>query len=417
MFRRIGFALIAIGFGAAYALVTPPFEVPDEAAHYLRATAAAYGNVVIQGRVSLPRAYRVVVWALTSRLSTARGIELQNDDREMIPLAGIYLPASYVPQIVVAAVGRAAHVRPFFSFFAGRLATMLFAIVAVVLACRVAPQWASHFEAAALLPMSLFLFGSWSADAMTIAAAFLASALLLKAIAAATPLTRRDRAAIVAAVAWLSLCKPPYALLALLVIAVPARRRFIALVLAVAVAGTALSAAMTMTEMKMSSLPHDRPIDAGTQLRFIAAHPLHFAAVIANDLRGHGRDYIVSMTGRLGPYALDLPRWTTALLLLMLLAVGVACGPPLPAPARLLIAGIAAMVCLATFTYLYLTSSIAGGDVIEGTQGRYLLPLLPLLMTTARIRAVRVPVPAAVLFAVTVVANAVGIAVLRAHYW
>ena len=414
MFRRTGFALIAIGFGAAYALVTPPFEVPDEAAHYLRATATAYGNVVIQGRVSLPRAYRVAIWALTSRLPTARGIELQNDDREVIPLAGIYLPASYVPQIVVAAVGRAARARPFFSFFAGRLATLLFAVVVVVFACRVAPQWAAHFEAAALLPMSLFLFGSWSADAMTIAAAFLASALLLKAMT--KPLTRRDHIAIVAAVAWLSLCKPPYALLALLVLAVPARRRFIALVLAVAVAGTALSAAMTMTEMKMSSLPHDRPIDAATQLRFVAAHPLHFAAVIANDLRGHGRDYIVSMTGRLGPYALDLPRWTTALLLLMLLAVGVACGPPLPSRARLLIAGIAAMVCLATLTYLYLTSSIAGGDIIEGTQGRYLLPLLPLLMTVVRVPRVRVAVPPAVIFGVAVVANAIGIAVLRAHY-
>src|SRR5205085_12046913 len=158
-------------------------------------------------------------------------------------------------------------------------------------------------------------------------------------------------------------CKPPYALLALLVIAVPARRRFIALVLAVAIAGTAVSAAMTMTEMKMATLPHDRPIDAGTQLRFIVAHPIHFAAVIANDLRANGRDYLVSMTGRLGRYELDLPPWTTALLLLMLLAVGVACGPPLPARARLLIAGIAAAVCLATLTYLYLTSSIAGGDV------------------------------------------------------
>jgi uncharacterized membrane protein len=418
VYRRIGFVLLAVGFGAAYALVTPPFEVPDEAAHYLRATAAAYGNVIIQQQVALPRAYRVAVWAMTSRLPTARGVTLQNDDREPVPLAGIYLPAAYVPQIATAAIGRAARVRPFFSFFAGRLAALLFAVAAVVFICRVAPRWASHFEAAALLPMSLSLFASWSADAMTIVAAFLVSALLLNAILSAAAPTRRECIAIVVAVAWLSLCKPPYALLALLVLAVPrARRRFVALVIIVAIAGTAVSAGMTMMEMETTSLPHYRPIDTRTQLRFIAAHPIHFAAVIANDLRTNGRDYIASMAGRLGRYELNLPSWMTWLLLLMLLAAGATTGPPLPPRIRLLIAAVAAMICLATLTYLYLTSSIAGGDIIEGAQGRYLLPLLPLLMTTVRIRAIRVAVPAAALFAVAAAGNVTAIMVLRGHYW
>src|SRR4051812_41685524 len=51
MIRSIAFAAIALLFGAAYALRTPAFEVPDEVAHYWRATAAAYGHVVIGERV------------------------------------------------------------------------------------------------------------------------------------------------------------------------------------------------------------------------------------------------------------------------------------------------------------------------------------------------------------------------------
>src|SRR6266550_2660764 len=43
---------------------TPAVEVPDEVAHYWRATAAAYGHVVVGERVGLPRGYRVIVWAL-----------------------------------------------------------------------------------------------------------------------------------------------------------------------------------------------------------------------------------------------------------------------------------------------------------------------------------------------------------------
>jgi uncharacterized membrane protein len=426
MARLIAFAAIALGFGAAYALRTPAFEVPDEVAHYWRATAAAYGHVVIGERVGLPRGYRVIVWALTltlddprvtsERLRKARGVLLQDELRDATPVAGLYSPATYVPQIVAAAVSRAASVRPYFSFFAGRLATLLFCVVVVALVCRAAPAFRTHFEAVALLPMALFLFGSWSADALTIVAAFLTSALLLRAIVSDRALPRRELAAIVAAVAWLSLCKPPYVLMALLVLAAPVSRRFVALIIAVMIAGTLASSAMTMAGMEMPN-PRYRPIDTRAQLRFIASDPLHFAGVVAHDTRNNGSDYIESMTGRLGRYELKLPRWATALLLLMLAAVGVTCGPPLPARARLLIVAIALAVWLATLTYLYLTSSIAGGDVIEGTQGRYLLPLLPLLLATLRIRAVRLPMPAIAVYAVAIGANAIGIAVLLRHYY
>src|SRR6266513_733934 len=207
MVRTIAFAVIALGFGAAYALRTPAFEVPDEVAHYWRATAAAYGHVVIGERVALPRGYRVIVWALTltpddnrvtsERLRRARGVMLQDELRDATPVAGLYSPATYVPQIAAAAVSRAASVRPYFSFFAGRLATLLFAVVAVALVCRAAPAFRTHFEAVALLPMALFLFGSWSADALTIVAAVLTSALLLRAIVGDRALTRRELAAIV----------------------------------------------------------------------------------------------------------------------------------------------------------------------------------------------------------------------------
>src|SRR5207253_643686 len=223
---------------------------------------------------------RVIVWALTltpddnrvtsERLRRARGVMLQDELRDATPVAGLYSPATYVPQIVAAAVSRAASVRPYFSFFAGRLATLLFCVAAIVLICRAAPAFRTQFEAAALLPMALFLFGSWSADALTIVAAFVTSALLLRAIVSDAALTSRQLAAIVAAVAWLSLCKPPYVLIALLVLAAPVPRRFVALIVAVMIAGTIASSAMTMSGMEMPN-PRFRPIDTRAQLRFIAS--------------------------------------------------------------------------------------------------------------------------------------------------
>ena len=416
--RLTAFAVIALAFGAAYALITPAFEVPDEVGHYWRATAAAYGHVVVAQRVALPRGYRTIVWALSltpdynvvdaDRLRRARGVMLQDEYRDPTPVAGLYSPAAYVPEIIAAIVSRAMHARPFYQFFAGRLATLVFCVAALALLCRAAPAFAPLIEAAALLPMSLFLFGSWSADALTIVAAFLTAALLLCAPA--------RRTAIILAVAWLSLCKPPYVLIELLVLAAPVTRRFKALVIAVMAAGTIAASMMTMSGMEMPSV-RTRPIDTRAQLRFIASDPLHFVGVIAHDLRANGRDYVESMTGRLGRYELKLPRWCTLLLLAMLVAAGMTCAPPLPPRTRVLIWAIALAIWLATVTYLYLTSSIAGGDVIEGTQGRYLVPLLPLLLSTLRMPRLRIAMPASAVYAIAIAANAVGIVVLFRHYY
>src|ERR1051326_9072721 len=158
MTRSIVFAVIALVFGAAYALRTPAFEVPDEVAHYWRATAAAYGHLVVGERVGLPRGYRVIVWALTltpddnrvtsERLRKARGVLLQDEFRDKTPVAGLYSPATYVPQIVAAAVSRAASARPYFSFFVGRLATLVFAVIALALTFRPAAAFRPALEGA-----------------------------------------------------------------------------------------------------------------------------------------------------------------------------------------------------------------------------------------------------------------------------
>lgn len=423
--RLAAFTAIALGFGAAYALITPAFEVPDEVGHYWRATSVAYGHVVVGKKVGLPRGDRVIIWALqladgehldADRLRKARGVMLQDEYRDPTPIAGLYTPAAYVPQIIAATVTRVERIRPYYAFFAGRLATLVFCIALVVVACWAAPEFAGLFEAVALLPMSLFLFGSWSADALTIVVAFLATAFILRAMVRPSPPSRRDLVLIVAAVAWLSFCKPPYVLMALMAVAVPARRAFRALVVAVMIAGTVISAAMTMTGMAMPG-PRYRPMDARQQLRFIASDPLHFAWVIAHDVRTNAKDYLESMTGRLGRHELKLPISITVLLWLILAVVGMSTGPPLPLRSRVLVVAIAIAVAFATLTYLYLTSSIVGGDVIEGTQGRYVLPLLPLLLTTLRLPRLRIPNLFIAVYAIAIAANIAGIIVLRQRFY
>ena len=433
MRQHISFAAVALLFGTAYALITPPFEVPDEVGHYWRASSIAYGYVG-RGQPVMPRGFKIIVWALwtperglhltAEKMRLARGVQLETQVRVPFRTPVYYSPAAYLPQIGAALVTRIAAVRPFFGFYAGRLATVLASIALLLLATWIAPQFRDHFHAVALLPMSLFLFASWSADAMTIVSAFLVTALLLRAILRGAPMSRLEMVSLICAAAWLSLCKPSYILIAILALTIPrsrfasAGRRylFVGTLLLVVIAAGALSVWLAMSTA-VAFPRSDIPVDARAQLQFIVDDPMRFAGVLAHDLRVNGVHYIKAMTGRFGLYEVSVPAGVTLVLLAMLAAVGVMNGPSLRGSLRIVMLFVAAAIFIGILTYLYVTSSIAGGTMIEGTQGRYILPILPLILALMPVPRIPGRLPHAAIVVIAVAANAIAICVLLHRYW
>ena len=358
------------------------------------------------------------------KMRLARGVQLEHRVRVPLRTPAYYSAAAYLPQIGTALITRAVGARPFFGFYAGRLATLFASVAFILLASWIAPQFRDHFHAVSLLPMSLFLFGSWSADAMTIASALLVTAVLLRAILSDAPMSRLEMIALICASAWLSLCKPSYILATLLALTIPrsrfesAARRFasVEILLLVVIAAATLSVWLTMSTA-VAFPRSDIPVDARAQVQFIADDPLRFAGVLAHDLRVNGVDYIKTMTGRFGMYDVSLPAPVTFMLLAMLVGIGLLNGPSLPPRARALTLFVVAVIFISILTYLYVTSNVAGGTTIEGTQGRYLLPILPLILAALRVSRLRLPVPHATIVTIAVGANAVAIFVLLGRYW
>src|SRR5437867_518595 len=323
MRQHISFAAVALLFGTAYPLITPPFEVPDEVGHFWHASSIAYGYLD-RGLPVMPRGFRIIVWALwtpergrhltAEKMRLARGVQLEHRVRVPLRTPAYYSAAAYVPQIGAALITRVVGARPFFGFYAGRLATLSASVAFILLASWIAPQFRDHFHAASLLPLSLFLFGSWSADAMPIASGLLVTAVLLRAILSDAPMSRLEMIALICASAWLSLCKPSYILATLLALTIPrsrfesAARRFasVGILLLVVIAAATLSVWLTMSTA-VAFPRSDIPVDARAQVQFIADDPLRFAGVLAHDLRVNGVDYIKTMTGRFGMYDVSLP--------------------------------------------------------------------------------------------------------------
>jgi uncharacterized membrane protein len=249
------------------------------------------------------------------------------------------------------------------------------------------------------LPMTIWLAGSVSPDGLTVAVTALGVALL----------TRERPIAFAcgcAALAVLVLQKPPFLPLALLPLVVPggfdarSRARRAGGALGVALPGLLWSAAVAAW-VSVPLLPgqpyHPGPLwpgdprplfrsaIAGAQIIVILHHP--FAVALFPTTAGGRALHVLwlQFIGVLGPLSIRLPRalyavWPAAIIS----GIAAVAAEPRAQAARWFTAPAAALGILGSieliFVALYLTWTPVGMDRVDGIQGRYFIPLLPVLL-------------------------------------
>lgn len=379
-------------FGAAFALLTPPFQVPDEIGHYYRACAIAHGGFWppvrdLHGFTAVPIGSREFI--------SDRNVPFV-PELAYVKYPIVFSPLPFLPQALGCAIGDALHLRPLITFRLARLMNLLCALAIVLLAARVAAPWL--VIAPALLPMSLFLFGSFSPDALTIAMTFLATTLAL----AGSPW-------VIAAAAALALCKPTYLLVPLLVFAT--RRRIGAIAAGVVVAGAFVSTIFIKTTWAFL-----RPgVDDRAQLRFTLHDPIQVGNALAADLLHHSVDRLEQLVGRLGLLTIPIPTISVVLALALLVAVALFAAPRISTSQRLLAAVIAVATIGAVELSQYLSWTAVGAKEVDGIQGRYFIPIVPLLLLAISRPYERARWPSFVVPAVMTIVNATALwAVYRA---
>ena len=414
------FAILAAVIGLLYIAVTPPFQVPDEWNHYVRAEAIAQGHVMpnmtpLGDCESFPTGVARFVRALYRTSGTFNAHELRESStirrdevgREQLCFPAWYTPLPYAPQVAIAFASRIANVRPIVTFYTGRIANLAFALLLILAAMRAAPQYREIIAAITLLPMTMYELASWSADAPTYAIAVLLIAVLLRG---------RNVPAIALLALLLSLCKPGYFVIALLVFALPRPRlRAVAAVLLCVAIGVAISS--EVAAKARFNARFDLHVDAREQLQCVLHDPARFAHVVANDLQTHGLIYVEEMVGRFGMTDVKLPLWPVWLEVALLVLVALAAAR-VSLAVRLLSLGIVLIAIPGMLFSHYLIWNVVCGPVIEGVQGRYFLPVAPL---AALVLTAGVPVSPRVqrwlITGVAIVANATALFVLLQRYW
>lgn len=307
-----------------------------------------------------------------------------------------YAPLAYLPAAAALGLAIACGARPHDAAIAARFGNVLAFALLGLAALMLTARGALLLLMVLGLPMTVWLAGSCNQDGILIAVAVLALSLLTRP-------SRLSYGGGILLLAILAVQKPPFIALMLLAFAAPGAaragwgRRGLA---ALAVAGPALLwSALVMHQVSVPLLPgapyHPGPLWPGdrnavfrsaiaaAQLQVVLHHPLT-AALLPLTGQGHGLPSLwTQLIGVLGPFTIRLSNRLYALFTLALLsACGAMRAETFAAPRGLallaLVAGLGAIELI--FFVQYLTWTPVGMARIDGVQGRYFIPLLPLLL-------------------------------------
>lgn len=392
----------------AFALITPPFQTPDEHQHLFRAWQLAdgrlhgarqgdrIGGMVPRGLVmaaaqelgtAAPHAERKVVttgWA--ERWSRATPLESQARVFADFVGSAAYAPVGYGPQVVAIGIGRALGLSVEAIVRLGRVGNALLTVLLLCGAFRALPAGRLVLLVVALLPMTAACAGSFGQDGLVIGASAWLVALGARAWAERGWKGRGGALAVGLAVA-LTLAKFVYLPLAGLGLFAHGDRRRLGLAGPPLVAGLVAVGMLVLwllyTAGLVAPMMPGRP-SPGVQAAWLAHHPLAFLAILGSTYDTQGSLFLVQKLFtfgwlNVGPAGQAIP--LTGLALVLAMAAGDAGAGKLSRSWR----GWALLVSAATFILLslalYLTASPLGADYVHGLQGRYYIPLfLPVLL-------------------------------------
>jgi uncharacterized membrane protein len=392
---------VALAFGLSFALITPPSQAPDEPAHFRRAYAVSEGQLwarrqgdLVGGEIPAS----VVAFShefldgfpfhperkmAPGRILAALRLPLRPEDRQFIafPNTALYGVVSYLPQASALALGRVFTDSVLLLFYLGRLANAVSAALLLGLALRLVPFFRPVFFLVGLLPMTVFLAGSFSADAVTNGLAFVLTAFAMRcAFGGDDRLAFRDLGVLALLAILISLAKPGYSLLAGLVFLIPrgrlgSRRRyaFAGSLVVLAALGTSAFCAAVLRGRGVLRAPSPAVHDAG---------PLGLVLQMLTDQLRRAPSLAVQFVGKLGWADVSIPVALLAAngLVLLLAALTSGCGPRVPRfRDRVLVASVVLAVVLVVTIPFYVSLVPPGpeGASAHRPQGRYLIAAAP----------------------------------------
>lgn len=283
-------------------------------------------------------------------------------------------------------------------FYFGRIFSAAFFVACAVAAVRITPVGRNVFMAVSLLPMTLQLAGSYSYDGGTIGLSFVFLALVLKAMLGEGRLNRGDLIVLAVFAALMSPCKAVYVLEVGLVLFIPSRRfssKRNALIIKM---GILVLAAASVAVTKLSMVAS---VSSGTttfafagertySLADLLSNPLATLSLFFRTLDTAGDSYWMTAIGsNLGwlQQNIGMPAFFMGIYVVFLLCSAQRSeDDPLEIALwqRVVFLAISGAVWLAVMLSMTVSWTPMSSLTVQGVQGRYILPVLPLIFLALR---------------------------------
>lgn len=393
-----------------FVFVTPPFQAPDENQHYMKALLLSEGRVLAETRgpavgADLPRAAMdlrdvdfppetpgIAHIYSTERLERAWQADAARPGTRFgdFPNVASYAPSLYAPGAAGLLIGDTLGLPRLGAFYTGRLVNALVALAMLIAALRIMPFGRMALLAVALLPTVSYQTGSLSPDAFINAIGFLGLALALR-FGFGEAIRLRPVPLFLAA-PLIALAKGVYLPLLAAGLRWPEDRRDVRpwIILAAIMLGAAVFVGWMKYVGGTQALYHIVSRRTGEsvmtapladQLAVLLGNPMGYVRILIGSVTERLPVYLLQIVGRFGWNAILMPLLAYPLAAVMLIAAIMSgLGQRFGVGQRLWWLAIVLGVALLVETAMYLTATPLGADYIQGTQGRYFLPLLPLAL-------------------------------------
>lgn len=410
------FVPMALLFGCLLVIATPPLQSPDEYNHFFRAFQISEGNFYpkkLNGNrlgedlpVSLyafKTAFTPMIYDYGSRTSYSEmksvlALSLQPQYKEFtdFPNTAIYAPTSYLPQALGIFFARYFTDRVLLLFYAARLFNLVCWIFLVWAALRLMPFQRQTMAALALLPASLAIAASCSADVFSNGLAFYAIAFFCRECTLNVGEKAKSTNYAFGATMIVALNKLVFVPLALLSLLKEFRRKIdwkiflrpalMPLLLCFAVAvwwGVKANEWFIPYDKYDQEVRHLQTLNPGVnpseQISFVFSNLFSFVKTVAVSVIRTAPSTAAHLVGKFGWEKNYLPVWMLALLWMALIILVFSEKNMLNPYQRVWLSGIILCCIILWALTMYALWCPVGAPELDNWQGRYFVPLAPLI--------------------------------------
>lgn len=396
------FLIFSLIYGIPMLFLFPPFQIPDENVHFYRAYAIAEGKV-IPDRIgnyngnpipsSISKLMEVTKFSgivrnpngklKISDLQSASFIQTNRNELSNFNQVGaaIYNPLSYIPQIIGIKLGEVLNLPILFIFYLARIFNFSIWVLVIYLAIKKVPKLKNIFLLLTLNPIGLQQGISLSPDAMLNAFSLLFFSYLFYLYLLDKEVINWKYTMIFFLGIFIpSTIKIVYFLLIILLIGLPLKKykkisNFIIIILGISIITLVIN-------LIWGVFAPENPINTVGQINVLKHNIFDYIEILYLTTREMMQFYIESSVGILGWLDTKLPFWLIYSYILILLIHTFSNKILEKRDFKFLISMLLYVIgiYLGVLTGLYIIFNSPNVPYITGVQGRYFLPLIPIMI-------------------------------------